>query len=182
MAQLARRTLIKLGVGIDFRSMKFLTRSYRSAYSLEKLYPNSFTDSKSISVPINPSKESDQEFNGFLPIDKLRIDYDLQNSKTAEIRFQVKECDWLPAKIRDKFFKKFKHRIDKDGFFCVRSSRTTVASMNLADCLDKLRFSIRECADEEVGREVHTKEQVEELRRKQEIEAKKRLQVKNLVK
>jgi len=125
------------------------SRAYRSPYSLEKLYPDSVSDSQKFSIPINPSKPGDKEFNGFIPLDKLEIKSDLPKSRATEIRFRIKDCDWIPTSIKEKFFQKYGHRIDKDGFFSVRSDRTRVTSMNVADCLDKLRFSINECASDE---------------------------------
>lgn len=38
----------------------------------------------------------------------------------------------------------FNYRITKDGYFVVRSERTRSPHLNLADCLDKIRYTVRE--------------------------------------
>jgi len=152
-------------------------RRYRSPYSLDRLYPGSSSNPKTFSIPVTPAKPADKQFNGFIPLDKVEVQFDSHKTRSAEVRFRVEQCDWIPGTIREKFLQKFKHRIDKDGYFCVRSDRTRVGSINLADCLDKLRFSIHECAEIDDPTK-GVQEEIEKLRTKQEIEAKKKLQVK----
>jgi len=158
--------------------LKMFVRRYTSPYSLEKLYPDSSMDPNTFSIPISPTKSTDQQFNGFIPLDKVQLRFDSGGTRSAEVRFRVGECDWIPTSIRERFLQKYKHRIDKDGLFCVRSDRTRVGSVNLADCLDKIRFSIHECAELEGGPAKSVQEEIEELRRKKEIETKIKLQVK----
>jgi len=128
-----------------------------------------------------------KQFDGTIPMEKLDVSYspfegDASGpSARAEVKFRVKECDWIPSPARERFFETFKHRIDRDGYFVVRSERTRVGSLNVADCLDKLRFSIRECADSDSNRAKDVKQNNEELRRKKEIESKMKLQMKTAI-
>lgn len=79
-----------------------------------------------------------------------KFDFQIENFGffKAEIRFNLSEAKWIPAAVRQRLGAKFPHRLSKDGDFVVRSDRTTVGSLNVADCLDKLRNSLWECVDE----------------------------------
>ncbi|VDP03438.1 unnamed protein product [Soboliphyme baturini] len=60
---------------------------------------------------------------------------------TSSSDFSVFVCYTLTSAL-------YEHKISKSGHLTITSERTRSQHLNLADCLDKLRFSIRECEKE----------------------------------
>uniref|UniRef100_A0A915KK72 Large ribosomal subunit protein mL62 n=1 Tax=Romanomermis culicivorax TaxID=13658 RepID=A0A915KK72_ROMCU len=169
-------------------STKLAARSYKSNYDPETFYKNNPDLRNAVNTPQAPSGPDMKEFNGFIPMEKLKVSYCLstgpggshvnRTETRAEVRFHVKTADWIPENVREKFFEKYHHRINKEGFFVVRSERTRYQSLNLADCMDKLRFSIRECIDEINKRKEPDDEYKYILMQRQERAAKRRVEEK----
>ncbi|XP_014681450.1 PREDICTED: peptidyl-tRNA hydrolase ICT1, mitochondrial-like [Priapulus caudatus] len=126
---------------------------YKSALSLDNLYPKSTLDCGNVPT-IKHTYSSGDNFSGFIPIEKLAIKYlrsggpGGQNvnkvSSKAEVRFHLDSADWIPEKSRQRLKEMYHTRINKIGEFIVVSDRTRVQMLNLADCLDKIRFAVRE--------------------------------------
>ncbi|ODM95871.1 Peptidyl-tRNA hydrolase ICT1, mitochondrial [Orchesella cincta] len=134
--------------------------SYKSAISLDKLYPQS---SLSITKVPPPPPNEPTKFSGYIPI---------VNTK-ANVKFNVHEASWLPDAIRDNLKLKFKNHISKDGFITLQSDRTRYQHLNTADALQKLREMLRSCEPVEIKEP--TPETAEKLRRRREKAARERL-------
>lgn len=80
--------------------------------------------------------------------------------------------------MRQRLTAKFPHHLSKDGDFVVRSDRTMVGSLNVADCLDKLRNSLRDCVDEMRAKSPPKSQQNDlELQNRSAKEARRRLAI-----
>ncbi|XP_071949267.1 large ribosomal subunit protein mL62-like [Antedon mediterranea] len=133
----------------------FPIRNFKSAYSLDKLYPESTID---ITVPYEVQEggcqDENESFSGYIPVSKLTV----KNSKSSgpggqnvnkvntkvEVRFKVEESDWLPKHIQNKLLEKKKTKITVNGEFYVQSDRTRSQMTNFSDCLEKIRSAIAE--------------------------------------
>ncbi|KOC65151.1 Peptidyl-tRNA hydrolase ICT1, mitochondrial [Habropoda laboriosa] len=127
--------------------------NYKSAYSLDKLYP---TSNLKIFTPTFVPEDPNAKFNGFLPLKDLEITYSRSsgaggqhvnrtNSK-VDVRFHVKSATWLSEELRDKLLEKNANKLTKEGYLIVKSELTRSQQLNLADALEKLREIIREAA------------------------------------
>ncbi|GBM13854.1 Peptidyl-tRNA hydrolase ICT1, mitochondrial [Araneus ventricosus] len=125
-------------------------RGFKSEYSLDRIYPES---SLNLSKP-KEIKSTPGKFSGFVPLDKLQITYSRStgpggqnvnkvNTK-VEVRFHVATASWIPDLARENLLKLHRNQITKDGFIILRSDKTRLQTLNLADCMDKLRCYIRE--------------------------------------
>ncbi|KAF5282484.1 hypothetical protein FQR65_LT14293 [Abscondita terminalis] len=144
---------------------------YKSALSLDKLYP---TSDLKLKTPDKPENEGDN-FSGFVPLDKIQITYSKStgpggqnvnkvNTK-VDLRFHLQSADWLNENIRKTLQSQLKTKITADGFLVFRSDITRSQQLNLADCLNKLRVAIHKASQPEP---VQTLETVERLRRRYE--------------
>ncbi|GIY55870.1 peptidyl-tRNA hydrolase ICT1, mitochondrial [Caerostris darwini] len=134
---------------INFTNLS-VVRSFKSQYSVDKLYPESTLD---LSKP-KTIKSPDGKFSGFVPIDKLQITYSRSSgpggqnvnkvNTKVEIRFHLPTASWIPDLARENLSKLHHNKITKDGFMVLRSDKTRLQTLNLADCMDKLRCYIRE--------------------------------------
>ncbi|KAF8788331.1 peptidyl-tRNA hydrolase ICT1, mitochondrial-like [Argiope bruennichi] len=131
-------------------SSLIIVRSFKSEYSLDQIYPES---SLNLSKP-KEIKSIAGKFSGFIPLDKLQITYSKStgpggqnvnkvNTK-VEVRFHVATASWIPDLARENLLKLHHNQITKDGFMILRSDKTRLQTLNLADCMDKLRCYIRE--------------------------------------
>lgn len=95
-----------------------------------------------------------KKFDGIIPFKKLIIDscrasgpggqhVNKKNTKVS-VSFHVESADWLQEETRNKLKDFHKSKISKEGFLTVRSDKTTAQTLNIADCLDKLRCYISE--------------------------------------
>lgn len=66
-----------------------------------------------------------------------------KNTK-VQISFHLDSAEWLPDETKKKIADIHRSRLNKEGFFCIRSDKTREQSLNLADCIDKLRAYISE--------------------------------------
>ncbi|XP_023945853.2 peptidyl-tRNA hydrolase ICT1, mitochondrial [Bicyclus anynana] len=126
--------------------------AYKSAISLETLYPNSTLKLSTPSFTPNPN----EKFSGFIPLNKLEIQYSASSGPggqhvnkvhtKVDLRFKLSEADWIPAEIRDKMIELHSNKLTKEGYLVIRSDATRTQQLNLADCLQKLRNMIRDAA------------------------------------
>ncbi|XP_017858119.1 PREDICTED: peptidyl-tRNA hydrolase ICT1, mitochondrial [Drosophila arizonae] len=157
--------------------------SYKSDLSLDKIYPNARLQ---LYTPPPPPPGSGDKFNGYIPMDKLEISYsrssgpggqhvNTSNTK-VDVRFKLSEAHWIPEKTREKLLKALANKLNKEGYYFIKSDLTRSQQMNLADALEKLRSLIR--AQELDEPTAPSEETVEKLRRRQEKAARERLQLK----
>ncbi|XP_013780085.1 peptidyl-tRNA hydrolase ICT1, mitochondrial-like [Limulus polyphemus] len=126
---------------------------FKSAYSLDKIYADS---SLNLNTIPEPPKNSEEKFSGYIPIDKLKISYSRSSgpggqnvnkvNTKVEIRFHLSTADWIPESVRNKMLEIYKTSINKEGYFMVNSDKTRTQTLNLADCMDKIRCMIREAS------------------------------------
>ena len=158
---------------------------FKSKVSLEKLYPQS---SLNIFESRLELKSDPVQFNGYIPMKALDITYarssgpggqsvNKSNSK-VDVRFRLDEASWLPASCKEKMKLDYPRFINSDGYFIVRSERTSSQQMNVADALDKLRYMIQKSTlITKVG---PTSDDIEIRRRRQEKAARERLRQKRM--
>ncbi|XP_037069573.1 peptidyl-tRNA hydrolase ICT1, mitochondrial-like [Pollicipes pollicipes] len=122
---------------------------FKSAYSLEKIYPDSdpnFTSSSQV-----PENEGSR-FSGYIPMKDIDISYTKSSgpggqnvnklNTRVEIRFHVQTASWLPDEAKEGLLKKYRSRISRDGYLHVRSERTRSQLLNRADALDRIRYLV----------------------------------------
>lgn len=117
----------------------------------------------------------------------------------VSVKFNLEQAEWIPEQVRarfadlvcfDSFFvvhnfdstaflrlvRKHKNSINKEGYFMVKSDKTRQQSLNIADCLDKLRCYLTEAAQPtHLEPSAETLEQVRQRRERASI---RRLQAK----
>ncbi|XP_050513405.1 peptidyl-tRNA hydrolase ICT1, mitochondrial [Diabrotica virgifera virgifera] len=154
--------------------------SYKSALSLEHLYPNS---TLKITTPQPPS--STNEFTGYIPMEELDITYSRSSgpggqnvnkvNTKVDIRFHLQSAKWLNEKTKQKIAEKFSTQLTKEGYLIFRSDITRSQQLNLADCLEKIRKAVRGALMVPAEPSVESQERA---RRRLERAAKERLMVK----
>ncbi|CAH0564547.1 unnamed protein product [Brassicogethes aeneus] len=158
------------------------TVAYKSALSLENLYPNS---SAKLITPAKPPVDPKEKFSGFIPIEELDITYSRSSgpggqnvnkvNTKVDVRFKIESAKWINDDIKPKLLEKFKEKITKEGYLVFRSDLTRSQQLNLADCLEKIRCSIRNSLYEKPE---PTPETEEKIRRRFERAARERLAIK----
>jgi len=152
--------------------------SYRSQYAIDRLYPQSakepFVSKTSRSPAAVASKNGD--FSGFMPMEEIQFTFsestELQAfclqvnnvSPNVEIRFHVQSASWIPEVLKPKLLLAQSDLVTKDGFLVVKSSKTRSQMLNQADCLDRLRAMIRQCASKS---HTPTQDEVELIKQRQ---------------
>ncbi|XP_006045283.3 large ribosomal subunit protein mL62 isoform X2 [Bubalus kerabau] len=104
---------------------------FRSAYSLDKLYPESRGADTAWRVPGDAKQGND--------------DIPVVNSK-AEVRFHLASADWIAEPVRQKMALKHKNKINRAGELILTSECSRYQFRNLADCLQKIRDMIAEAS------------------------------------
>ena len=160
--------------------------SFSSPFSLDKLYPKSSLDAFT-PPPDVPSGPQTDQFNGFIPTNKLTITYagsggpggqHMQKSHTKVcISFHLASADWIPESARSKLSALHKNNINKEGIWAIKSDKTRTTTLNLADCLDKLRCYITEAMIKDPEPSIET---MEMKRKKAERAAARRLHDKRM--
>ncbi|XP_076379432.1 large ribosomal subunit protein mL62 [Megalopta genalis] len=127
--------------------------TYKSAFSIDKLYP---TSNLKLYTPSFHPEDPKSKFNGYIPLEQINITYSRSSgpggqhvnrtNTKVDIRFQVKSANWLSEEIREKLIAKYASKLTKDGYISVKSELTRSQQLNLADALEKLRTMIREVA------------------------------------
>ncbi|XP_066139693.1 large ribosomal subunit protein mL62 [Euwallacea fornicatus] len=141
--------------------------AYKSAISLDKLYPNS---SLKLITPAKPSVAQSPDFDGYIPMDQIEISYSCSSgpggqnvnkvNTKVDVRFHVQSAKWLSDKVKAKVLEKFQSKINKEGHLVFRSDITRSQQLNLADCLEKLRGCIRESLYERAEPSEETQERI----------------------
>nr|CAG4638178.1 EOG090X0JCO [Chydorus sphaericus] len=154
---------------------------FKSNLSLDKIYPNSRLD---ITTIPKPPESKDGKFTGYIPMDKLEINYCRSSgpggqnvncvSTKTEVRFHLATADWIPEKTRTRLTELVRNFISKDGYYIVKSERTRSQHLNLADALDKLRDQIR-AAEQSLVQPEASPASLEKQRRLRERAARERL-------
>ncbi|XP_014282285.1 large ribosomal subunit protein mL62 [Halyomorpha halys] len=120
--------------------------TFESSISLKKLFPSS---SLSLTAPVKPPENPNLKFNGFIPIDKLNISYcrssgpggqnvNKVNTK-VDIRFNLESAEWIDDEVKKKLADLYNSRLNRDGYFIVRSDKTRSQFYNQADAITVLR-------------------------------------------
>uniref|UniRef100_A0A493T0Z5 Large ribosomal subunit protein mL62 n=1 Tax=Anas platyrhynchos platyrhynchos TaxID=8840 RepID=A0A493T0Z5_ANAPP len=130
---------------------------FRSAYSLDKLYPprgGDTGDTGSLGVPgdrltVSYSRSSGP---GGQNVNKV-------NTK-AEVRFHLASADWIPEAVRQKMASMHKNKINRAGELIVNSEESRYQMRNLAICLEKIRVMVTEATEKP---KVMSKETAQEL-------------------
>ncbi|XP_064537326.1 large ribosomal subunit protein mL62 [Drosophila montana] len=156
--------------------------SYKSDLSLDKIYPNARLQ---LFTPPPPPPSGADKFNGYIPLDKLEITYSRSSgpggqhvntvNTKVDVRFKLAEAQWIPEKTRQKLLQVLANKLNKEGYYFIKSDLTRSQQLNLADALEKLRMVIRAQELEPSG---PSEETLEKLRRRQEKAARHRLQLK----
>nr|XP_022901803.1 peptidyl-tRNA hydrolase ICT1, mitochondrial [Onthophagus taurus] len=155
---------------------------YKSAISLETLYPGS---SLKLSTPTKPIESMHEKFSGYIPIKKLEITYSRSpgpggqnvnkvNTK-VDLRFHLESAEWLQDDIKKKLAEMNKNKLTKEGYLVFHSDLTRSQAMNTADCLEKLRNAIRRAL---YVQPPPSEESIEKIRKRKEKAARERLMVK----
>jgi len=166
--------------------LRFASSVYKSAYSIDKIYPGSAAIDIANLVHHEYAKqysvEAREKFTGYIPSNALEIrsmrssgpggqSVNTSNSK-VEVRFNVELADWIPLWIKKQFIEDQKHRINKRNEFVISSEKTRTQLLNQADCLDRIRHYIRESEVKATPKEVDPEE--EELKKKKADKANER--------
>ncbi|XP_040437670.1 peptidyl-tRNA hydrolase ICT1, mitochondrial [Falco naumanni] len=123
---------------------------YRSAYSLDKLYPPR-QDGAAASAPETQPPALD------IPMARLTVSYcrscgpggqhvNKVNSK-AEVRFHLASADWIPEAVRQKMALMHRNKINRAGELIVNSDESRYQMRNLAICLEKIRTMVTEATE-----------------------------------
>ncbi|NXN33154.1 ICT1 hydrolase, partial [Nycticryphes semicollaris] len=116
---------------------------YRSAYSLDKLYP--------------PRRDEDRDGTASAPVTRLTVSYcrssgpggqnvNKVNTK-AEVRFHLASADWIPEATRQKMALMHRNKINRAGELIVNSEESRYQMRNLAICLEKIRTMVTEATE-----------------------------------
>ncbi|XP_005998315.1 peptidyl-tRNA hydrolase ICT1, mitochondrial [Latimeria chalumnae] len=154
---------------------------FKSAYSLEKLYPNSIFNYRNLA---NSSQDSP---NLNIPVDRLTITYSRSSgpggqhvnkvNTKAEVRFHIATADWIPEDVKKEIIARHKNRINRSGELIVRSEVSRYQMRNLADCLEKIRDMVTEASQKP---KAPSKEDVELRRIRVEVMNRERLKQKKI--
>ncbi|NXC43486.1 ICT1 hydrolase, partial [Penelope pileata] len=128
---------------------------FRSAYSLDKLYPP--RDGSTATAPANEAREEAQPAALSIPMDRLTVSYcrssgpggqnvNKVNTK-AEVRFHLASADWIPEAVREKMAVMHRNKINRAGELIVNSEESRYQMRNLAICLEKIRVLVTEATE-----------------------------------
>ncbi|XP_061233338.1 large ribosomal subunit protein mL62 [Neopsephotus bourkii] len=147
---------------------------YRSAYSLDKLYPPRQDGDSTGTTP-----EEQQPPTLDIPMSRLTVTYcrssgpggqhvNKVNTK-AEVRFHLASADWIPEAVRQKMASMYRNKINRAGELMVTSEESRYQMRNLAICLEKIRTMVTEATEQPkvVSKETTQKliERVEKMNR-----------------
>ncbi|XP_074778119.1 large ribosomal subunit protein mL62 [Athene noctua] len=123
---------------------------YRSAYSLDKLYPPRQDGGASAPERAQPAGLD-------IPLARLTVSYcrssgpggqnvNKVNTK-AEVRFHLASADWIPEAVRQKMASMQRNKINRAGELIVSSEESRYQMKNLAICLEKIRTMVTEATE-----------------------------------
>ncbi|XP_063229866.1 large ribosomal subunit protein mL62 isoform X2 [Bacillus rossius redtenbacheri] len=90
----------------------------------------------------------------------------------VDLRFHVASAKWISENIKARIKDEHKTKINKEGYLIIRSDKTRLQQLNLADALERLRTLVRAAAEPSPQ---PTPESEEVLRRRREKSARLRL-------
>ncbi|XP_015735740.1 peptidyl-tRNA hydrolase ICT1, mitochondrial isoform X1 [Coturnix japonica] len=142
-------------VGLRLLSSRFSHRAatgseFRSAYSLEQLYPARDGGSSGHTAQPQPAALS-------IPMDRLTVSYSRSSgpggqnvnkvNTKAEVRFHLATADWIPEAVREKMASMHRNKINRAGELIVNSDQSRYQMRNLAICLEKIRVMVTEATE-----------------------------------
>ncbi|KAM9281679.1 large ribosomal subunit protein mL62 [Morus bassanus] len=147
---------------------------YRSAYSLDKLYPPRQDGATAASAP-----EETQPAALDIPLARLTVSYSRSSgpggqhvnkvNTKAEVRFHLASADWIPEAVRQNMASMHRNKINRAGELIVNSEESRYQMRNLAICLEKIRTMVAEATEKPkvVSKETTQKliERVEKMNR-----------------
>ncbi|EEC17733.1 immature colon carcinoma transcript 1 protein, putative, partial [Ixodes scapularis] len=123
-------------------TFSLFVRSYKSAVSLDKIYPDS--DLNHVK-PIEAPQSTNEVFSGYIPMNPVDVrEKNPDNPFRVELRVHLDSADWIPQSGRERLKKLAKVYIDADGKLVVSLDKTKKKLVHVADCVDKLRIMVRE--------------------------------------
>ncbi|NXX22083.1 ICT1 hydrolase, partial [Podargus strigoides] len=136
---------------------------YRSAYSLDKLYPRRQDGDAAASATVNRLTVSYCRSSGPGGQNVNKV-----NTK-AEVRFHLASADWIPEAARATMASMHRNKINRAGELIVNSEESRYQMRNLAICLEKIRTMVTEATEKPkvVSKETTQKliERVEKMNR-----------------
>ncbi|NXY90050.1 ICT1 hydrolase, partial [Alcedo cyanopectus] len=123
---------------------------YRSAYSLDKLYPPG-QDGDAARAPVS-EKGGGSERRARLTVSYCRSsgpggqNVNKVNTK-AEVRFHLASADWIPEATRQKMALMHRNKINRVGELIVSSEESRYQMRNLAICLEKIRTMVTDATE-----------------------------------
>ncbi|KAI1725562.1 cation efflux family domain-containing protein [Ditylenchus destructor] len=110
-----------------------------------------------LSIPV-----SEIRFEGNIPTDKIHRSFVLASGPGGQfvnktptkcwIRFNVKEADWIPKRLKEHFMKKYGNQINDAGEWSTYSMTTRAQDQNLENCLNTLPKKTSEYLKKELRR------------------------------
>ncbi|XP_017491745.1 PREDICTED: peptidyl-tRNA hydrolase ICT1, mitochondrial-like [Rhagoletis zephyria] len=126
---------------------------FASGQSLDKLYSQKSTNT----VVDSLTSFENGNFTGYIPVKKLDISYCTSSGPggqnvnrlytKATVKLNLASADWIPDEVKTRIQDLHKNSINKEGEWLIRSDKTRQQTLNLADCMDKLRCYIAEAAN-----------------------------------
>ncbi|XP_065591655.1 large ribosomal subunit protein mL62 [Cyrtonyx montezumae] len=127
---------------------------FRSAYSLDKLYPPRDGGTASATASGNGRDRAEAEPAALsIPVDRLTISYSRSSgpggqnvnkvNTKAEVRFHLASADWIPEAAREKMASMHRNKINRAGELIVNSEESRYQMRNLAICLEKIRVMVK---------------------------------------
>jgi len=124
---------------------------FSSGQSLQKLYSQK---QQNTSAEASKPPFENGNFTGYIPLKKLDISYCTSAGPGGQnvnrlftkvtVKFHLQSADWIPDELKPRISELHKNSISKEGYWLIRSDKTRQQSLNLADCMDKLRCYIAE--------------------------------------
>ncbi|XP_071620241.1 large ribosomal subunit protein mL62 [Heliangelus exortis] len=175
MAAHSLRRLCQARVGL--LAARFLqwdsATEYRSAHSLDKLYPPQRDGTSGGGTEQKPPPALD------IPLARLTVSYSRSSgpggqnvnkvNTKAEVRFHLASAEWIPEATRQKMALMHRNKINRAGELIVNSEESRYQMRNLAICLEKIRTMVTEATEKPkvVSKETSQKliERVEKMNR-----------------
>ncbi|KAM9371351.1 large ribosomal subunit protein mL62 [Phaethornis superciliosus] len=146
---------------------------YRSAHSLDKLYPPRRDGDSGGGTEEKPPSALD------IPLARLTVSYSRSSgpggqnvnkvNTKAEVRFHLASAEWIPEATRQKMALMHRNKINRAGELIVNSEESRYQMRNLAICLEKIRTMVTEATEKPkvVSKETSQKliERVEKMNR-----------------
>ncbi|XP_030317457.1 peptidyl-tRNA hydrolase ICT1, mitochondrial isoform X1 [Calypte anna] len=148
---------------------------YRSAHSLDKLYPPRRDGAGGGGTEQEQKPPSALD----IPLARLTVSYSRSSgpggqnvnkvNTKAEVRFHLASAEWIPEATRQKMALMHRNKINRAGELIVNSEESRYQMRNLAICLEKIRTMVTEATEKPkvVSKETSQKliERVEKMNR-----------------